>query len=31
MITSSPSEAFSIRRERFVLAWWMVTILIAAP
>jgi hypothetical protein len=31
MITSSPSEAFSISRERFVLAWWMVTILIAAP
>jgi hypothetical protein len=23
MITSSPSEAFAISRERFVLAWWM--------
>jgi len=31
IITSSPSDAFSISRERLVLAWWMVTILIAAP
>src|SRR5216684_1355677 len=31
MITSSPSEAFAISRERFVLAWWIMTTLIATP
>src|ERR1700689_4515967 len=31
MITSSPAEAFLINRERVVLAWWMVTTLLAAP